>query len=107
MAITISNAETPNEQTTLIPKSCPIPVRKSTHLDSKDIKDKQVSIIFNLIQNDSSPVQLAKLSLAELNGEAKISVSCHIHTNGAVHLALTDKASGKLDQVDIGKKSEE
>lgn len=67
-----------------------------------------MEVIFNLLPDQgSSTIQLAKLSLSDLGSESKISVSCHIHRDGAVHLALTDKTTGKVDQLDIGKKSEE
>ena len=107
MAITFANAEAPNEHTDLIPKHCPIPVRKSFHLDSKDVKDGHLSVIFSLVHatGSSGTIQLAKLALSDLGSDAKISVSCHIHRDGAVHVALTDKTSGKVDQLDIGKKT--
>jgi|ERR1712150_128418 len=42
-----------------------------------------------------------KLTLRNVNKESKISLSCHIHRDGSVHFALTDKTTGQCDQVTL------
>ena len=39
--------------------------------------------------------------LTELSTEAKPSISAHIHRDGGIHIALTEKASNKCDQLTL------
>ena len=42
-----------------------------------------------------------QLTLTELSTEAKPSISAHIHRDGGIHIALTEKASNKCDQLTL------
>lgn len=42
-----------------------------------------------------------QLVLKDVTKESKVSLSCHIHRDGSTHFALTDKASGKCDQITL------
>ena len=42
-----------------------------------------------------------QLSLKKLNSDSKLSLSAHIHRDGSMHLAFTDKTSAELDQITL------
>ena len=49
----------------------------------------------------TNSAHLFQLKLDGLSNESKISVSAHIHRDGSVHFTLTDKTSGKADQLTL------
>jgi hypothetical protein len=42
-----------------------------------------------------------QLNLKKLTAESKISLSAHVHRDGSMHLALTDKTSSEVDQITL------
>ena len=42
-----------------------------------------------------------QLTLCGLSRESKVSLSAHIHRDGSVHFAITDKTNGQCDQVSL------
>jgi hypothetical protein len=42
-----------------------------------------------------------QLSLKNLTPDSKVSLSAHVHRDGSVHVAATDKTSGHVDQVSL------
>jgi hypothetical protein len=52
-------------------------------------------------------LQLSLSELPEESSRRKVSVSAHVHRDGSVHLALTEKTSGKSDQATLNGPAEE
>ena len=78
----------------LVSAKTPIPVRRSQTID---VSGNAVNVS---VYNESA--LLAKLSLTGLDeNAAKVHLSLHIHRDFSIHLGLTDKASGKSDDVKI------
>lgn len=85
----------------LIPAQCPIPLRRSHHLTlSGESTSLSVSLSLKPIKGDTLTL-LAQLKLAGVTKESKPSLSAHVHRDGSLHLALTDRTSGKCDQVTL------
>jgi len=82
----------------LIPRNFPIPVRKSYHLPSGS---DSISVKVFLRASNQEMNELIQLTLTELSTEAKPSISAHIHRDGGIHIALTEKASNKCDQLTL------
>jgi len=82
----------------LIPEKCPIPTRRSHHMTiSKDDGEKLTVKLY--IKSVGTLQELGEMTLDGLTEESKLSVSGHIHRDGGVHFGLTDKHSGKSDQL--------
>merc|ERR1712241_655445 len=86
------------DPTVLIPKMCPIPVRRSHHFS---IKDKDNITVKVYLRSGETLMELTELTLRELEAEKEMkpSLSAHIHRDGGIHIALTEKVSNKCDQV--------
>jgi len=81
----------------LIPKQTPIPVRRSHHFPGgKDLISVKV-----YLRAEKKLLELTELTLKELDAEKEMkpSLSAHIHRDGGIHIALTEKLSNKCDQV--------
>jgi len=94
------NSEEAKPQT-LIARHCPAPVRKSHHIEIAEGK-QAVGVQMVAVGADGTCKELAKLSLSELSESGRrVFVSAHVHRDGGLHLALTEKTAGKCDQKDI------
>jgi len=101
-----SNKGESSSPVTLIPKGTPIPVRRSHHLteDIGNIVDKIdpiLKVTISTMQQSDALIEITTLVLKDVTKESKVSLSCHIHRDGSTHFALTDKASGKCDQITL------
>lgn len=83
----------------LIPKKCPIPVRRSHHFIMGG--DKDILTVKVFLRSGEKLMELTELTLRELEAEKEMkpSLSAHIHRDGGIHIALTEKVSNKCDQV--------
>ncbi|TRY61769.1 hypothetical protein TCAL_12267 [Tigriopus californicus] len=82
----------------LIPKSCPIPVKKSALLDPGTNSTLVVEFFADMAKSRAS---LAKLTLAEVTEESRINLSAHFYRDGTLHISLTDKVKGVTEQLHI------
>jgi len=99
----------------LIPKGTPVPIRRSIHLTenitrmNEKISVAVVSLYTMKSEHESEEncpknIELLSLVLKDITNESKVSLSCHIHRDGSTHFALTDKTSGKCDQITLQNK---
>ena len=96
-----SESSPPPEVTVLIPSNCPIPVRRSYHFptgsDSISVK------VFLRNSKNQEMKELVELKLTELEKQdaKQPSLSAHIHRDGGIHIALTEKGTNKCDQLTL------
>lgn len=87
------------EEQILIPRFCPIPVRKSQLVDTAGKKEIRVKLW--LVTEGGEKKEMTELSLTELSENCKVSLSAHVHRDGGFNVALTEKNTGKTDRKDI------
>jgi len=89
-----------NEPIVLISKNNPIPVRRSYHLPIAG--KNSISVKVFLRGTNQEMKELIELTLSELESQdAKPSLSAHIHRDGGIHIALTEKVTNKCDQLTL------
>merc|ERR1739838_1294317 len=76
-----------------------MPSRRSYHL-SMTGKDS-ISVKVFLRAGNQEMKELIDLTLTELTEDAKPSLSAHIHRDGGIHVALTEKVTNKSDQLTL------
>ena len=89
------------EVTVLIPSNCPIPVRPSHYFPTGN--DSICVKVFLRNQNNQELKELVELKLTELEKQdaKQPSLSAHIHRDGGIHIALTEKGTNKCDQLTL------
>ena len=65
------------------------------------IYSKKVFIILNNVELALQSIVDFQLRLTKLTSDSKVSLSAHVHRDGSVHVAFTDKTSGDLDEVTL------
>ncbi len=120
-------AEAADQVQVLVPRHCPCPVRRSHHLElPKDMADEGQTVQVKMhLKSVAANTDLAEvrsisqfirhtynfgtfsfqLSLPEVKKDAKLSLSAHIHRDGSLHLALTERPSNRCAQVTIAASS--
>merc|ERR1711997_1431553 len=84
----------------LISRNNPIPVRRSHHLPMKG--NNTISAKVFLRASNQEMMELTELTLSELESQdVKPSLSAHIHRDGGIHIALTEKVTNKCDQITL------
>jgi len=97
-SLTTTASGSEDDSVVLIPESCPIPTRRSHHMTLPKDESKLVVKLF-LKSTAGTFQELGQMTLDGLTEESKLSVSAHIHRDGGLHCALTDKHNGKSDQL--------
>jgi len=86
---------------TLIARHCPVPVRKSHHIEIAE-GQQAIGVKVVAVGANGACKELAKLTLSELSENGRrVFVSAHVHRDGGLHLSLLEKTTGKSDQKDI------
>merc|ERR1711935_820276 len=99
-AVETGDGNNENEPIVLISRNNPIPVRRSYHL-SMTGKADSISVKVFLRAGNQEMKELIELTLTELTEDAKPSLSAHIHRDGGIHVALTEKVTNKSDQLTL------